>query len=113
MQGYSAKNRSGFPFWEKLSVVGCQFQKQMQPRISQMNTGKNCCVRFGLRPVRKPSAERNGASFFAYPAMNRWAFLFRPAGRDWGFGGSVPMRPMHGSQKTHSAKIRPDGAPGG
>jgi hypothetical protein len=42
-----------------------------------------CYVRFGLRPARKPSAERNGFLVFAFPAMNRWAFLVRPAERDW------------------------------
>src|ERR1019366_6997934 len=31
------------------------------------------CVRSGLRPARKPSAEWNGFSLFVFPAMNRWA----------------------------------------
>ena len=32
------------------------------------------------------SAERNGFSLFAFPEMNRWAFFYRPAERDLGFG---------------------------
>src|SRR5664279_2323867 len=39
-------------------------------------------VRFGLRPARRPSAERNVFPLFDFPAMNRWAFLYRPAERD-------------------------------
>ena len=35
-----------------------------------------------LAAARKPSAERNGFSLFAFPAMNRWAFFLRPAERD-------------------------------
>ena len=45
--------------------------------------GSDFYVRFGLRPAREPSAERNGFSLFAFPAMNRWAFFCRPAGRDF------------------------------
>ncbi len=33
--------------------------------------------------ARGPSAEWNGFSLFAFPAMNRWAFFFRPAERDF------------------------------
>lgn len=32
--------------------------------------------------ARKPSAERKGISLFAFPAMSRWAFFYRPAKRD-------------------------------
>ena len=64
------------------------------------------------------SAERNGFSLFAFPAMNRWAFFYCPAERDcireaericW-LHEQMALAPH--LQKTHTSKGGLCGAPG-
>src|SRR5664279_2477608 len=61
-------------------------------------------VRFGLRPARKPSAERNVFPLFAFPAMNRWAFLYRPAERDSRHAAWSPTQWQKKKRPQHSRK---------
>ena len=69
--------------------------------------------RVGGRPANMPSPRDSGFLSHAYPALKRWAFFCRAARRDWivvgsgwGWWSDVSKR-----QKTHPAKIRPDGPP--
>ncbi len=94
-----------------------------------------CLVRFGLRPARKPYLRQRGTeALFTYPSLKRWALIYRPY---WACGRKIPTQASaawvahpasstkngraRGSmrneapgnkQKTHPAKIRPDGPPG-
>jgi hypothetical protein len=57
--------------------------------------------------ARKPSAEWNGFSLFAFPAMNRWAFFYRPARRDgassWSKHRPAPCRKVKRPRQAKEA----------